>query len=349
MQLQIQDIHKSYGDHHVLRGLSLNVSSGQALGLLGRNGAGKTTLIRIIMNVFPADNGQILLDGKPFLRSAKTIGYLPEEKGLYADISLIRQLVYLGMLRGLTRDEAVQASDYWLDRLSMTGYREQNLETLSKGNQQKIQLIASLLTNPEIVILDEPFSGLDPVNVMMMREIVSEIVKEGRIVMLSGHQMPFIEQVCQNIAILDEGVIDLAGDLAKIKQTYPRNTIEIRMEEEGHRLPPEQTSEILRDLMSAKSIRFEEVAVQNGGRVLVTLEEANDRGHLLDALAGNGLSVERFLVVEPTLEDIFLKKTGYTREDLAADERESQKNLAEASTPKKRRGGLFGNRKRGAR
>ena len=112
--------------------------------------------------------------------------------------------------------------------LSMS-YREQNLETLSKGNQQKIQLIASLLTKPKIVILDEPFSGLDPVNVMMMREIVSDIVKEGRIVMLSGHQMPFIEQVCQNIAILDEGVIDLAGDLAKIKQTYPRNTIEIRL------------------------------------------------------------------------------------------------------------------------
>lgn len=160
--------------------------------------------------------------------------------------------------------------------------------------------------------------------------------------------MPFIEQVCQNIAILDNGVIDLAGDLVKIKQTYPRNTIEIRMEEEGQRLPAERTAEILRELMTTKGIRFEEVSVQNGRRVLVTLEEANDRGHLLDALAGSGLSVERFFVVEPTLEDIFLKKTGYTREDLAADERASQESLAEAPMTKKRRGGLFGSRKRGA-
>ncbi len=164
MKLEIKDLRKSFSGNEVLHGISFSVESGKALGLLGRNGAGKTTTIRILMDVFKSDSGEILLDGKPFIPKNHQIGYLPEERGLYPKKKVTEQIVYLATLRGISKKEAKENTKKWLTRLGVIEYENRKLDTLSKGNQQKVQLAQTLVCNPNIVILDEPFSGLDPVN-----------------------------------------------------------------------------------------------------------------------------------------------------------------------------------------
>ena len=184
MKLEVKNLTKSFGEKEVLHGISFDVEGGKALGLLGRNGAGKTTTIRIIMDVFHANSGEIFLDGKKFNPKEHLIGYLPEERGLYPKKKVSEQLVYLGRLRGLSKAEAKKNTDKWLKRLQVSQYTDVKLETLSKGNQQKVQLASTLVCEPEIVILDEPFSGLDPVNSKILQDVVTELIEEGRIVIL---------------------------------------------------------------------------------------------------------------------------------------------------------------------
>ena len=189
MILELKSIEKSFGEKQVLRGISFSAEGGRAFGLLGRNGAGKTTAIRILMGVFPADGGEVLLDGKPIDYRRVGIGYLPEERGLYPKKIILDQLVYFAELKGMKKKDAVEAIDRWLDRLGMREYRNKRLDTLSKGNQQKIQLITALAHDPDIVILDEPFSGLDPVNAMLLKDVVREEIARGKVVLFSSHQM----------------------------------------------------------------------------------------------------------------------------------------------------------------
>ena len=196
MILELRDIHKSFGEKKVLTGVSFRAESGKAFGLLGRNGAGKTTSIRILMGVFPADSGEVLVDGKPIDHRSIGMGYLPEERGLYPKKKIIDQLIYFAELKGMRYADAVKAVDRWLERLEMTEYRDKRLDTLSKGNQQKIQLITALAHDPEVVILDEPFSGLDPVNAMLLKDVVKEEIQRGKIVLFSSHQMSYIEEFC---------------------------------------------------------------------------------------------------------------------------------------------------------
>ena len=172
MILELKNIEKSFGEKKVLRGVSFAAEGGRAFGLLGRNGAGKTTSIRILMNVFPADGGEVLIDGKPIDYRRVQIGYLPEERGLYPKKPIIDQLVYFAELKGMNAKDAVRSVDRWLGRLGMAEYRNKRLDTLSKGNQQKIQLITALAHDPHIIILDEPFSGLDPVIAKMLKDVV---------------------------------------------------------------------------------------------------------------------------------------------------------------------------------
>jgi len=181
MILELKDIEKSFGPKKVLTGVSFKAESGKAFGLLGRNGAGKTTSIRILMDVFPADSGAVLMDGAPIDYNKVKLGYLPEERGLYPKKIIIDQLVYFAELKGMRYRDAVRSIDYWLDRLGMTEYRNKKLDTLSKGNQQKIQLITALAHDPHIVILDEPFSGLDPVNAMLLKDVVKEQIAKGKL------------------------------------------------------------------------------------------------------------------------------------------------------------------------
>lgn len=230
MKLELKDIQKSFGDKQVLKDVSFHAVSGKAFGLLGRNGAGKTTTIRILMDVFPANSGEILLDGMPIDYHKVGIGYLPEERGLYPKKKIMDQLVYFAELKGMNRRDAAKAIDYWLKRLGMTEYRDKRLDTLSKGNQQKIQLITALAHNPQIVILDEPFSGLDPVNAMLLKDVVKEEIGNGKIVLFSSHQMSYIEEFCDDIAILNSGRIALKGNLHEIKRNYTRDRLIVRSE-----------------------------------------------------------------------------------------------------------------------
>ena len=225
MRLEVKDLHKSYSGNEVLHGISFQVESGRALGLLGRNGAGKTTTIRIIMNVFNKDSGSIEIDGKPFHVNEYKIGYLPEERGLYPKRTVMEQLVFFGCLRGMSKAQARSSAKYYLERLEIAEYANRKLETLSKGNQQKIQLAQTLITDPDLVIFDEPFSGLDPVNAKLLKDLVQECIEKGKLVIFSSHQMNYVEEFCEDVVIIHHGNIVLNGDLQAIKQDFGRGRL----------------------------------------------------------------------------------------------------------------------------
>lgn len=292
MELEIRNVCKSFGEKQVLKGVSLKTQSGKAFGLLGRNGAGKTTTIRILMDVFPADSGQILVDGAPIDYAKVGFGYLPEERGLYPKKKIVDQLVYFAELKGMGRADAVKEVDRWLERLGMSEYRNKRLDTLSKGNQQKIQLITALAHDPEVVILDEPFSGLDPVNAMLLKDVVKEQIAKGKIVLFSSHQMNYIEEFCDSIAILNGGRVVLSGDLHQIKRDYPRDRLVVRSA---------QREQILAQVPGA--------VPGEDGTVLVELADPDKKQTVMRQLA-EGFDVDEIRVFEPSLNDIFVQYAG---------------------------------------
>ena len=293
MILELKQIEKSFGEKKVLTGVSFRAEGGKAFGLLGRNGAGKTTSIRILMDVFPADSGAVLVDGKPIDYHKVGIGYLPEERGLYPKKPIIDQLTYFAELKGMGRKDAVKAVDYWLERLGMMEYRNKRLDTLSKGNQQKIQLVTALAHDPDIVILDEPFSGLDPVNAMLLKDVVREQIGKGKIVLFSSHQMSYIEEFCDSIAILNKGVVAIQGDLRDIKRDYPRDRLVVRT----------QTPEKIRADFGAAC------SVMENGDLLIRLASPAEKKAVMTCLVEN-YDIDEVKVFEPSLNDIFVEYAG---------------------------------------
>lgn len=293
MKLELENIRKSFGEKQVLQGISFTAAGGNAVGLLGRNGAGKTTTIRILMNVFPADSGRVLIDGKPIENTKIGIGYLPEERGLYPKKKVIDQLVYFAQLKGLRYSDAVKSIDYWLERLDMQEYRGKRLDTLSKGNQQKIQLITALAHDPEIVILDEPFSGLDPVNAMLLKDVVKEEIAKGKIVLFSSHQMSYIEEFCDHIAILNGGQIVLQGSLHEIKRNYTRDKLIVRSEQAAQ-------------IQAAQGISAERL---ENGELLIHLSAPQEKQKMMKLLAET-YDIDEIRVFEPSLNDIFVEYAG---------------------------------------
>ncbi len=293
MILELKNIDKSFGEKQVLKGVSFTAEGGKAFGLLGRNGAGKTTSIRILMNVFPANRGEVLIDGKPIDYDKIGIGYLPEERGLYPKKLIIDQLVYFAELKGMSAKEAVKAVDYWLGRLGMTEYRNKRLDTLSKGNQQKIQLVTALAHDPDIVILDEPFSGLDPVNAMLLKDVVKEQIAKGKIVLFSSHQMSYIEEFCDSIAIINAGKVAISGDLHEIKRTYPRDKIVVSTQ---------ATEKIMADLGDICTERED-------GTLLVQLGNPDEKQAMMKRLV-ESYDIDEVKVFEPSLNDIFVEYAG---------------------------------------
>lgn len=290
MRLELKNIDKSFGEKQVLKGISFAAEGGKAFGLLGRNGAGKTTTIRILMNVFPANGGEILLDGEKIDYAKVGFGYLPEERGMYPKKLIIDQLTYFAELKGMSHRSAVKSVDYWLDRLDMGEHRNKRLDTLSKGNQQKIQLITALAHDPDIVILDEPFSGLDPVNAMLLKDVVKEQIAKGKIVLFSSHQMSYIEEFCDSIAIINAGRVVLSGDLHDIKRNYPRNKLIVSS------VCPEK---IRADFGSS-------CVVSDNKDLIIRLSRPDDKQSIMKRLVEN-YDIDEIRVFEPSLNDIFIE------------------------------------------
>ncbi len=290
MILELKGISKSFGEKEVLKDVSFKAESGKAFGLLGRNGAGKTTSIRILMDVFPANTGEVLIDGKKIDYDKIQIGYLPEERGLYPKKVILDQLVYFAELKGMKKKDAISSIDYWLHRLGMAEYRNKRLDTLSKGNQQKIQLITALAHNPHIVILDEPFSGLDPVNAMLLKDVVREQIAQDKIVLFSSHQMSYIEEFCDSIAIINAGKVALHGDLNEIKRTYIRDKLVVSS----------TFSETIK-----KDFKDNCKEMENG-KLLIQLPSPNDKQSVMKKLIEE-YDVDEVKVFEPSLNDIFVE------------------------------------------
>lgn len=302
MKLEVKDIRKSFGETEVLHGISFSVESGKALGLLGRNGAGKTTTIRILMKVFNQNSGEILIDGKKFNPMEYQIGYLPEERGLYPKKKVLDQLVYLAELRGLSKAEGKKNSLMWLEKLGVIEYKNRLLDTLSKGNQQKVQLAQTLVCNPDIVILDEPFSGLDPVNAQILKDTVRELIEEKKIVIFSSHQMSYVEEFCEDIAIINKGDVVLSGGLKDIKKSYGENRLTLSA---LNYLVDDLETLVLEKLKDVVSIYDKKKAY-----LILELNEGKSKKEVLSKLVELDVDIEKFALYEPSLTDIFVMKVG---------------------------------------
>lgn len=302
MKLEVKNLYKSFSNTEVLHGVSFSVCSGKALGLLGRNGAGKTTTIRIIMNLFEANKGEVLLDGKKFALKNHSISYLPEERGLYPKKKVLEQLIYLGQLRGLSSKTSKQNALHWLNRLGVDEYKDKKLETLSKGNQQKVQLAQTFLTNPDIVILDEPFSGLDPVNSQILKDIISELIAENKLLIFSSHQMGYVEEFCEEIAIINKGNIVLTGNLKKIQKEYGMNRLTISSSN--------KSLEELKVIIQNEINNIARVVEKKKEYLIIELIKGSSKKDFLKGVIDKDIDIERFSTYEPSLEDIFVEKVG---------------------------------------
>lgn len=302
MKLEVKNIRKSFSGNEVLHGISFSVESGKALGLLGRNGAGKTTTIRILMDVFKCDSGEILIDGKPFIPKNHQIGYLPEERGLYPKKKVTEQIIYLASLRGISKKEAKENTLKWLKRLGIEEYANRKLDTLSKGNQQKVQLAQTLVCNPEIIVLDEPFSGLDPVNAQILKDVVNELIQNNKIVIFSSHQMSYVEEFCEDIAIINKGNIALSGNLKDIKKDFGKNRLILSASNYSLEELKKICEEQLTNLVSIYEVKKDFLVLE--------LCENTTKNNLLKHILTTNLDIEKFAIYEPTLTDIFILKAG---------------------------------------
>jgi len=298
MSLQIEDLHKRFGSVVALDGLTFDVPRGEIFGFLGANGAGKTTTMRIALGVLGADAGQIVWNGAD-TRSLprRTWGYLPEERGLYPRMVVVDQLAFFGSLHGMPRDVARAAALDWLRRLRVPDLADRRAEELSKGNQQKIQLISAVLHDPPVLLLDEPFTGLDPVNVALLREALLELRDDGRTLIFSTHQMETVEAMCESIAIVDHGRMVVGGPLRAVKRASGRRLVRLAVDG-AHRLP------WLADVAGARILR------PGIDRSEAELDAGVEPAVVLAAAMAAGARVRHFEVAEPSLEQIFIDHVG---------------------------------------
>lgn len=297
-KLRIDDISKKFGTHLAVDSLSLSVQEGEIFGLLGGNGAGKTTTMRMVLNILQPDQGQIYWNGSTSKEPLKILGYLPEERGLYPKIKVSEQILYLARLRGISRGDADQSLKEWLERFQVPEYYNRRVEELSKGNQQKIQFIAAVIHRPEILILDEAFSGLDPVNVELLKEAVKDLRDAGTAVLFSTHRMEHVEELCRNICIMHKSKAVLKGNIKELKRKYPRERVFIST-----------TSPVegLEQVRGVTSVTYSE----NGYDIRI--EHESNAKDLLQ-LAMTQSEVLKFEVREPSMNEIFIKSVGENHE-----------------------------------
>ena len=295
--LILQGVTKCFGKVTAARDISFNATSGRILGLLGPNGAGKTTTIRIIANILAPDEGTVALDGRNVGQwSQEKMGYLPEERGLYKKLKVTEQLRYLGALKGLGARESAGKVEYWLDRLGLTKWGTRKAQDLSKGMQQKVQFIATVLADPQLIILDEPFSGLDPVNSELLQEIIAEMKQDGRIILFASHRMEQVEQLCDDICLIANGRLLLGGDLKEIKKSFKRDKLVLEYEGDVPFLSAMQESGEVQIL-----------EWRADGCVLQISEDCNPRALLDRVLSIPGLELYHFEMLQPSLNEIFIQ------------------------------------------
>lgn len=295
MGLLIKNVSKSYGDKKVVDNISFSMDKPGVFGLLGTNGAGKTTTIRMLLGILKKDSGEITWNGREVERKHVNFGYLPEERGLYPKVDIITQLLYFAKLKGMKEPEARKAISYWMKKLELEEYTGMTAEKLSKGNQQKVQFITAVVHNPELVVLDEPFSGLDPVNTEILRNAIVELVQDGKYIIFSAHQMSVVEEFCKDILILNRGKTVLQGNLKQIKDTYNANKIYLSTNQDVK----EDIESINLKILWEKDNEYE-----------IEIQEEKQGYTLFELLAQKQVEVNKFEIMKPSLHDIFIEKVG---------------------------------------
>jgi ABC-2 type transport system ATP-binding protein len=291
--LKIENVTKTFIDKKAVDDISFEISKPGVFALLGTNGAGKTTTIRMMLGIIKKDTGNITWNGKAVDRKSVNFGYLPEERGLYPKSKIVDQLMYFAKLKGMKKADAEKNIDYWLERLKMTEYKNSLAEKLSKGNQQKIQFIIAVMHNPDLVVLDEPFSGLDPVNTDLLKDVILELVEKGKYIVMSSHQMNSVEEFCDDIVILSRGKTVLKGNLNEIKSVYPKNKLEIDTKED-----------------ITKVIDNLKVKEHNRNKYIIQIENEKQAEEILETLVAKKVKVEKYEILKPTLHEIFIEKVG---------------------------------------
>lgn len=295
MGLKIEKVSKYFGEKLAVDNISFDINKPGVFGLLGTNGAGKSTTIRMMLGILKKDSGEITWNGKKVERKNVNFGYLPEERGIYPKSKIYEQLLYFAELKGMKKENASKEIDYWMDKLKVSEYKNMTAEKLSKGNQQKVQFITAILNDPELIVLDEPFSGLDPVNTELLKEVILELVEKGKYIVMSSHQMTSIEEFCSDVVIVNKGKTVLKGNLKEIKDAYKANRLIINTKQDI-------TAEI-KDL----NLNIEK-NIDNNYEIKIENEEIAHT--LLKSLVNKNIEIDKFELKKPTLNDIFIEKVG---------------------------------------
>jgi ABC-2 type transport system ATP-binding protein len=300
MALVVEHVHKSFGQFQAISDLSLEVQEGALFGLLGPNGAGKTTTMRMILDIFRPDSGRITWNGKDVREVARrNWGYLPEERGLYRKMAVDEQLLFLARLYGVSKPDAAKEVDTWLERFHIRADRRKKIEELSKGNQQKVQFLAAVLHDPSVLILDEPFSGLDPVNANVLKEAFVEMHRRGKTIIFSTHQLEQAEELCQDIAIIHKGRGVMQGSIAEIKRRHGRNVVRLKIDDD-----PEAT---WLDVLPGVT-----VTKRRQDYIEMDIPANFDANRIVEAALQHGGVISRFELAEPSLTDIFIEQVSAT-------------------------------------
>ena len=284
MSLELKNVSKSFVGKKVVDNISFSLTKPGVYGLLGTNGAGKTTTIRMLLGIIKKDSGEITWKGKPVDRKLVRFGYLPEERGVYPKTKIFEQLKYFAELKGMEKNQAISSINRWAKELKVEEYLQMSAEKLSKGNQQKIQFMTAIIHDPELVVLDEPFSGLDPVNTEILKNIIIDLIRNGKYIIMSAHQMATIEEFCSDILILNKGKTVLQGNLKEIKEKYPANRVEI---------------DVKQDIESYIKELNLEIEIETNNNYVIKISDEEKAHKLLNKLVVNGINIDKFEIKKP--------------------------------------------------
>ena len=300
MSLHVEHINKSFGQFQAITNLSMSVEESALFGFLGANGAGKTTTMRIILDLLRPDSGEITWNGTPIREVARrSFGYLPEERGLYPKMRVDEQLLFLARLNGMSKQVAEKALTEWLERFQISAYRKKKVEELSKGNQQKVQFLATILHDPVILVMDEPFSGLDPVNANVLKEAFLEMHRRGKTIIFSTHQLEQAEELCQDIVIINKGRSVVQGSVREVKRQHGRNVARLKLDNDAEALWLDQLAGV-------------QVTKRREDYIEMQFQANLNPNVIVEAALHHGGIISRFEVVEPSLTDIFIDLVGAT-------------------------------------